>query len=33
MAAAYAEAGVDHLLTANLSDFRTFEVFDLPEYA
>jgi predicted nucleic acid-binding protein len=32
MAAAYAEAGVDRLLTANPADFRTFEVFDLPEY-
>ena len=33
MAASYAEAGVDRLLTANPADFRTFEVFDLSEYA
>lgn len=32
MAAAYAEAGVDRLLTANPADFRIFEVFELPEY-
>ncbi len=32
MAAAYAEAGVDRLSTATPSDFRAFEVFDLPEY-
>lgn len=32
-AAAYAEAGIDRLLTANPADFRTFEIFDLPEYA
>jgi len=32
MAAAYAEAGVDRLLTANPADFAVFETFELPVY-
>ena len=32
MAAAYAEAGVSRLLTANPRDFRIFDIFELPEY-
>jgi len=32
MAAAYAEAGVSRLLTANPTDFCVFDVFDLPGY-
>lgn len=32
MAAAYAEAGVDKILTANREDFAVFNAFDLPNY-
>lgn len=32
MAAAYAQAGVSRLLTANPRDFAVFACFDLPEY-
>jgi len=32
MAAAYAEAGVSRLLTANPHDFEIFDVFELPLY-
>jgi predicted nucleic acid-binding protein len=32
MAAAYAEAGITELWTANRRDFEIFNIFDMPEY-